>query len=660
MDSLLLSLRARPNRGITHVFLGDPMSDAADKTTVEPGNAFSPGVWTCGASVHVEVGGELFSPDAIEGDWRFDESEGFSPVLLSRVRCGDDLTLENRLTHRGGEGSEGADFCGVELYASRAVKGRLLVCVRDIGPAGGHLSHLAWNGVALELDGGARLTPRRAPDAVLVSPPDEAFDCPAALLAFDFDLLEGQSAFVAFKTEHGFAHRAFGNAVPLARPFEHLDVTDALQSAYAQWKIALPSRVWCPDPRVEGAWNGAGFHILAAMENGLPRIGAVNYPTFWIRDAVLVLRALDAIARADLARIGCDFLSTLDFGGGFGAESDAPGEGIWALCEHGAITGDTQWMREQMPHIARRVRWIEKMLDAKAPIRRASDGRIPHYGLAPSSSILCLASQNGLIHGRMDWHSPDFYINCWALAGLRLAIQAAKSVGQSAQVAGWQARADALEAALDSHGLEQWGQERDPAVAPHPSGYGQNNPTMRAKFEAWYRENRLNPDGSRRAERAWTYFEAAHAHNALLLGFREWAWVTLEGMLSDGQNNQWAWSEGEPGKSEFLPFGNGEGRRGWLDPALSRAGNMPHNWTSAELLLALRSVFVVERDGEPLQLGMGVPASWRQSGARFGVENLPIRGGKLSFEATFQGDKWNFAANAPREWRDATGEVEAI
>ena len=48
---------ATPNRGDVHVFLGHPLADLCDTTTVEPGNVYSPGVWTYGISVWAEVDG---------------------------------------------------------------------------------------------------------------------------------------------------------------------------------------------------------------------------------------------------------------------------------------------------------------------------------------------------------------------------------------------------------------------------------------------------------------------------------------------------------------------------------------------------------------------------------------------------------------------------
>ena len=75
-------LREMSNRGDVHVFLGDPMSDACDKTTVEPGNVFSPGVWTCGVSVVVAADGRAHAPEDVGADEGLGIHDGAVDVRL--------------------------------------------------------------------------------------------------------------------------------------------------------------------------------------------------------------------------------------------------------------------------------------------------------------------------------------------------------------------------------------------------------------------------------------------------------------------------------------------------------------------------------------------------------------------------------------------------
>lgn len=83
----------------------------------------------------------------------------------------------------------------------------------------------------------------------------------------------------------------------------------------------------------------------------------------------------------------------------------------------------------------------------------------------------------------------------------------------------------------------------------------------------------------------------------------------------------------------MMPFRNNENARGWLDAKNAIGGNMPHNWTSAELVNLIRDIFVRE-EGDTLILGSGVPGQWLVPGARFGVENMPTDLGPVSYTVT--------------------------
>jgi len=646
LTQLARTIRATPNKGRMHVFLGHPDSDGCDKTVVEPGNTFSPGLWTCGISLWIETAdGKLWTPDTLGDEavtWGFTDEHDGPPVLDARWAAGKEVEVTSRLCHLGGAGSEGVDFCEAAVAASEGaghVEGVCTLVVRDIGPAGANIEALDWDAgaLALQVGGGPRIVLEDAPQAVEIVPADAEFDSPLTLLRYPFTLVPGQTLPLSFKAEHGFGGRPFVDQIPLRKPHNALSVEQGIMHSCLEWIGRRPGRLICPDSRLARVWDRSAYHLQAAMENGLPRIGVANYPAFWMRDGVLVLRALDVMGRADLGRTGCEYLAPLLFSGGFGAEADAPGEGIWALVSHAQITQDFAWLAPHFPQIQRRVEWLERMIEADAPVRHVGENRLPAYGDTPGVNLLCLASQNGLIRGRMDWHSPDFYLNCWAVAGFRLAAQAAGELGKHTLARAWTDRADRLEDALAKHLLPAYGNERDPAVAPHPTGVlAGHTDDLRARFETWFRANRLGPDGTRRAERLWTYFEVAHVHNAFRLGLDNLAWTGLDGLLGEGGTARWdvsAFGEGLPGGAEYLPYRNGEGRRGWLDPQTALAGNMPHGWTAAEWILLLRDLFVRD-DGDCLVLAPHIPRAWLLPGAQFGARDLPTRFGLVSYLAT--------------------------
>lgn len=606
--------RSAPHRGRTHLFLGDPASDTCDKTTVEPGNVFSPGLWTCGVAVWVEgVSPEHLPPERIAWELR-------PPESLSSWRVGE-VAVEHRLAHVSGEGAEGLDAVIVTVRSPQPV--RVWVVVREMGPAGGPIGRLEWNAGRLEIDG-CVLTPERPPAETHVAKD-------IALLGFD--LAAGQDT-LAFRVAHGFPQRSTG-----AKMVPHMGICDGLDAPAAfartadEWARALPARVFSPDPRVARGWEQNAWHVLAAMEGRLPRIGVAQYPILWQRDGVIILRALDLIGRGDLARVGCEALAPHVFGGGFGAEADAPGAGIWSLASHAMFSGDLPWLDRCFPAIVERVAWLERMLTATGPLRAYTDNRKPDTIDSPGGSLVCLAAKDGTVRGRMDGHGPNFYINCWCWTGWTLAAQAAKLLGRP-EAASWAARAGELSRAIAATLLPHYGNERDPAVAPWPSGWC--NADLAEPFRSRWMQHRADAAGARKPEPHWTYFEAASAHSALLLGMVEECWTTLSGMLDPPERWDIADHHEGPGGDDILPFGNGRSRRGWLGPA-ARAGNMPHNWTTAELLCLLRDLFVRE-EGVGLVLGSGVPRAWKTPGAQWGVRDLPTRLGPVSYTATVQPD----------------------
>lgn len=173
-----------------------------------------------------------------------------------------------------------------------------------------------------------------------------------------------------------------------------------------------------------------------------------------------------------------------------------------------------------------------------------------------------------------------------ALAGERdhHRFQQADALDKPNLARAWAGRADRLEEAIAARLLPAYGSERDPVVAPHPTGaLSGHADALRGQFETWFRAHRLGPDGTRVPERLWTYFEAAQVHNAFRLGLDDLAWAGLDGMLDEGGTAEWkvsAWGEGLPGGAEGLSDRNGAGRRGWLDPQTAQSGNMPHGWTA--------------------------------------------------------------------------------
>ena len=103
--SLVEAIRNCPNKGGTHVFLGHSLSDACDKTTVEPGNTYSPGVWTFGVSVWIETEQGFFTPEGgriREPLWTYFEAAQIHNAMLLGMKDEAWVNLEGMLDDGGG------------------------------------------------------------------------------------------------------------------------------------------------------------------------------------------------------------------------------------------------------------------------------------------------------------------------------------------------------------------------------------------------------------------------------------------------------------------------------------------------------------------------------------------------------------------------------
>src|SRR3954454_12507253 len=163
---------ATRNRGDRHVVLGSPWSDGVDKTVVEPGGSFSPGVWTCGISVWTVSDGAISSPDLFDSvtpDFGF-HPLGRPPIIRSTWRAHGRRFSTELATLR--ESDETADVFRLEVRDDNQQQPTtglsVHLVVRGAGPAGGLLTEAAWVDGALEVGGGRRVIPSPPPDHVHV------------------------------------------------------------------------------------------------------------------------------------------------------------------------------------------------------------------------------------------------------------------------------------------------------------------------------------------------------------------------------------------------------------------------------------------------------------------------------------------------------------
>jgi hypothetical protein len=455
---------------------------------------------------------------------------------------------------------------------------------------------------------------------------------------------------------------------------------DRAEAHLAEWRNRfkhIDLRV--PDAEFRHAFLAGLQHMLTAVVGDQARIAVLSYPLPWLRDSVYIIRCFDLAGFHEMARAATQYCARHDFFGGFGAEGDGPGQGIWATVQHYRVTGDKLWLSKVYPDIRRKCDWLFRMRRAKAPIQILDHTPVFAWTQAErNSGVICLPARDGLIQGVMDHgvaHALG-WVNHWALCGLREAAFAARELGFPMDAAVYDTEADELQVAVETYAEQRpdfFDLERTMCSLLWPTRAWEETPQrVLPSFDAFWRRRR-GGDGGYVPEPYWLYFELAQAHNALLLGQPQRAWQALRYRL-DHQDlpGLYGWREGGQGVGTQNAV-YGVTLINQLRGCQRYDSITPHGWSQAEMWLLQRAM-LVEEWGQGLLLFAGAPGHWLQPGAVVSFRNLPTWYGKASAElrvdeharmaaVTATGLRTdvhvrvNLAGRAAEAWSDHTGSV---
>lgn len=391
-------------------------------------------------------------------------------------------------------------------------------------------------------------------------------------------------------------------------------------------------RIALPDASFRDSLKAQIFHIRAGTVGDETRPGdPANYDVNWLRDGAYEVVALARFGEGELARRLSRRFATHDFFGGFGAEADAPGLAIWTLEEVSARLRDPEYDRSIWPHVLRKADLIEEMLDSEGKVFKPFSGPIVprHRGQKYEElSLVAEPARNGLILGKMDNQRPIFYVNATAYLGLTRAAEVAKRVGRNDDARRFLDHARQLrmdwERALktDPDRLNP----RTRIAGLWPSGIvDQRRDTFQRLLEDSWKVRR-GEDGSFEKRPAWTYFEVAEAHQWLLLGRPERAWLTLEWFWSHQTSpGLYTWWEGNGEENSFQLWPTS---RGWVRPRHVT----PHYWTAAEVAHLQLDMLAYETNAPGqtrVVIGTGVRPKWLD--VPMSVNGLSLRSGVLDW-----------------------------
>jgi hypothetical protein len=656
-------------RSDVRVFLGEPGAPEATKTTIEPGNVFSPGMKTFGVTWWLRFPDRdtFFATETAPLDtltWHYEE--GLLPVVHCQTQV-EGVVAQHSLFQDGTWRDRSESVCGQLMLTnmdSEPVRVEVFVALRSLGPAGGPVHSLRVGADRQSIWLAARDLPllvfNRIPDALgcdVGDPSPLAQDgiVPVGQAAHDtngwcfglarWDLtLSSQGVWtLAFdcpqQTYGNLEHDLPGTATPSPHAY-----ADRKAAHLSHWRDKLQLvDLDIPDPAFREAFFAGLQHMMTAMVGDQARIAPLSYPLPWLRDSVFIIRCFDLAGQHELAQKATNYCVRNDFFGGFGAEGDAPGQGIWALTQHYRITRDQTWLAQVYPAIQRKCDWLFRMRRAKEPIQIVTDTPTLAFTHAErAAGVICAPARDGLIQGAMD-HGISYslgWVNHWALCGLREAAFAAQELGCADDAARYSQEADELARALRVFAQttpDFFEHERTVNSLLWPTNaWVDALPEAEAGFNAWWTHHRER-DSQYLPEPYWLYFEFAQAHNALLLGQRARVWMVLNYRLAHQDlPGLYGWREGGDG------IGTDNAVHGVTLISQLRGCHRfesitPHGWSQAETWLLQRAVLVEEWNGG-LLLFAGVPETWLFPGAVIAFRAFPTHFGVVSAQAEVAAD----------------------
>lgn len=585
-------------RGDGHIILATPGSKEVNKSYYEPGGSFSPAGQKYGVSIVVEdTNGKLLTTsDSIPLNqinqslvWEAESqlpsvvaSTNFYNAVWKKVNINDwQLTLSpNQTTHLTS------------------------LMIRSVGPAGGPIRDIAWNGQALTINNKWQVSFSPLPQKVLLD--DEFVDKFSSKIVIDRVVHSdrGWATAKIFLSQDSKTTAIFSKIDQDIQNFEPL---------LTQMPLIANLEINLPDKRFRESLNSQVAHMSMGLVDNETRPGdPLYYPLDWQRDGAYILVALLKTGQLQTAHALSKKFAEQDFYGGFGSEADAPGLSIWALnsvANQIKMKSYDEWL---WPHIKRKVSYIEKMLYAKTNIEAPHIGDVfSQFADNPEINLISGPAKNGLIIGRMDNHRPVLFVNAISYLGLIEAANLADRLDHKDEATHWRSEASSIKNAWqEGLKVKDYDDERTYISAIWPSWIAELDSELIYKNleKRWIDKHDQNNQFKFRP--LWTYFDLAEAHQWLLLGNTERSWATLNWFWNNQSSpGLYTWWEGDGTESFSIGPKN-------IRSAVKSSPVTPHYWTAAEMTLLQLDMlgYVDKSQKEPtIVIGQGILNEWLKS-----------------------------------------------
>lgn len=607
-------MRTRPSdpwlRSAGHIVLGTPGSRAKDKAYYEPGGSFSPVAGSFGVSIWmVDKDGTLkATSDSIplnQIQQQFTDLSRKPPGILAKTEY-----------YQASWSATKPGTWQLTLKTPANSTTRPVLVIRSVGPAGGAVYSLNWDGQRLLLNNRWSVKPSATPVKVHLGSETSP------------GWIRQQSTPTQWEDKRGWGYARLELTGGNTWSIELAGFTPA-PTDLNQAKISSDLVLELPDSQFVESVNAQIAHLMMGLVGNHTRPGdPLNYPLPRLRDGAYQMVALARGGQLDAAKQLSTYFAETDFLNGIAPSADIPALGIWALAAVAEQLNQPEYDRWLWSHVHRKAELIVDMLSTNKPGYPVVEESKAPFSEYPDFLTL------DLVAGKMD-NQPglialDPSASIMSYRALLDAATLADRVNQPVIAKRWRSQAEQLQVA--------WRKAFEPIFAETPETYTRSLwPSGIASAD--------RPALTQRLQRRWNeahdatgalrqpvvpYLNLAETHQWLLLGQSDRVWTTLQWFwqhqASPGLYTWW----GDNPKPGDVPksFSQWQWFRGWVNPPHIT----PHYWTTAEmLLLQLDMLTYINRSAsEPtLVIGAGIPKTWLNRA--MSVKGLQIGGNLVNW-----------------------------
>ncbi|MGG6293738.1 hypothetical protein ACQ4M4_04880 [Leptolyngbya sp. AN02str] len=609
-------MKLRPSdpwmRNEGHVVLAATGSLEENKAFHEPGGSFSPqpgsfgiSIWVVNSQGNLQATSDNIPLSEIQQQF-IDNVEVQIPGIDTKTPYYHSSWLA---TQSGG--------WQLNLEQTSTADTKLAVVIRSVGPAGGAISALQWNGQQLLINN--RWVVKNIPAQTTVYLGSERSP----------NWTRSTSTATEWQDEYGwgFARLEVNGTGPWQLDIEDLNPEPGIELAIAN--SGTEPVLQLPDSKFVNSFKAQLAHLKMGIVGSQTRPGdPLDYPLPRFRDGAYQLVALARAGQLELAKQLLPYFATTDFLNGIQPAVDIPAYGIWALTTVAEAVNQAEYDQTLWPDIRRKAELIVELITSNRPgYPMVSSSQMPFSEHPDFARVELTAGRMNATPGLI---ALDPAANFMSYRALMDAAKVAERMQQSQLTTRWRSQASQLQTAWQENFDLQFAEiDATYATGLWPSGlaFSQQQLFKQGLEDRWQAKYQgtdvpsVVPDNP--------LLTLAEAHQWLYLGDLSRVWATMQQFwnhqTSPGLYTWWNPQEANIPSS----LSRWQRIRGWVNTSQLT----PHHWTTAEMLLLQLDMLAYLNPSvstPTVVIGAGIPQDWTQQ--PLSAKGLRVGGNVVDWE----------------------------